>query len=85
MGLAQQPQVRKGRQHLEVGLPRLGHRRLVADVVLRGEVAFSASWDGTIRRWGLGATQADREALAASVSAAWSMTVEDVLSARGSR
>jgi hypothetical protein len=63
----------------------IGHRRLVADVAVRGDVAFSASWDGTMRRWGLAATTADRETLAATVPRAWSMTVDDVLSASGAR
>ena len=54
-----------------------GHERRVAEVRVVDDVAYTASWDGTIRRWGLAAVDVPIEALLAEADA-WGLTVDEV-------
>ncbi|HMV70398.1 MAG TPA: hypothetical protein PKA64_26385, partial [Myxococcota bacterium] len=53
-----------------------GHRRRISEVRVVGDVAYTASWDATVRRWGLGAAEAPREALIA-LAGAWGLSVDE--------
>ena len=57
----------------------IGHERLVSTVLLSDDALFTASWDGTARRWGLDAATAAPEALDQAVEAAWGLSLDAVL------
>jgi hypothetical protein len=57
-----------------------GHERLVSSVRIAGDTLFSASWDGTAQRWGLGAAIGPAQHLINDVTQAWQLTAEQVLS-----
>lgn len=56
----------------------VGHERRVSGVVLHGDVAYTASWDGHVRRWGLAALEGGRVD-ATAVEQAWGLTLEQAL------
>lgn len=57
----------------------VGHSRLVSQLELRGDVLYSASWDGTVRRWGLGALTIPADALVDEATAAWGLGLTEAL------
>ena len=57
-----------------------GHRRRVSELRVHEELVYSASWDGTLRRWDLRAITAP---LAALDAGAWGLTVAEVLAQPG--
>lgn len=55
-----------------------GHRRRISGLRAHGDVLWSSSWDGTARRWGLGAVDEPLATLIADVTT-WDLSVEAVL------
>jgi cytochrome c peroxidase len=60
-----------------------GHTRRVSQVVLRGDVLYSASWDGRARAWGLAAAAAPAAELAARARATWGIGMDEALAGAG--
>ena len=58
-----------------------GHRDLVSALAFApdGRTLVTGSWDGDLRLWDLGAIAADPAALGAAATAAWGLSVDDVL------
>ena len=66
----------------------VGHERLVSRVVFSGDALYSASWDGTARRWGLWAVDLPAEhipELADTFEQTWGLTIESALAGGGSQ
>jgi WD40 repeat protein len=57
-----------------------GHGERVSSVAFEGsEALITASWDGTARRWGIGALARPAAELAAEVEAEWGLTLDEAL------
>jgi len=55
-----------------------GHSRRISEVRTHGDLAYTASWDGTLRRWDLRAADSSVAELVAGVDG-WGLTVEELL------
>ncbi|MEZ4320505.1 MAG: serine/threonine-protein kinase [Myxococcota bacterium] len=55
-----------------------GHERRISEIRADGDVVWTASWDGSVRRWGLAAATAPVGTLVESV-ASWGLSVDEVL------
>ncbi|MCA9517505.1 MAG: hypothetical protein KC635_21335, partial [Myxococcales bacterium] len=57
----------------------VGHADRVVQVLFGGGDLFTASWDGTSRRYGLGPLEADPAALLAAATARWGLALDDAI------
>ncbi len=59
-----------------------GHRQRATWVELRGDVLWSAGWDGQVLRWDLRALDTPAVDLVRAIEAQWGLTLDDVLGIR---
>jgi tRNA A-37 threonylcarbamoyl transferase component Bud32 len=60
-----------------------GHRQRATWVAFHGDALWSAGWDGAALRWSVAALDAPAATLVAEASAAWALTLDDVLARQG--
>jgi hypothetical protein len=55
-----------------------GHADRIGELMFGPDALWTASWDGTLRRWGLAPLAMKREAVVEAVGARWAMGLEEV-------